>query len=63
MIPDIGIIGSGSNNEIPIIGIGNNSVQIIQPIRSSNAKTVRHTADGSIPQNSWRRFFVWRRWR
>ena len=40
MIPDIGIIGSGSNNEIPIIGIGNNSVQIIQPIRSSNA-TIR----------------------
>ena len=52
MIPDIGIIGSGSNDEIPIIGIGNNSVQIIQTIRPTNASIrpigVRYISDARV---------------
>ena len=52
MIPDIGIIGSGSNDEIPIIGIGNNSVQIIQTIRPTNTNIrpigVRYISDARV---------------
>ena len=52
MIPNIGIIGSGSNDEIPIIGIGNNSVQIIQTIRPTNASIrpigVRYISDARV---------------
>ena len=52
MIPDIGIISSGSNDEIPIIGIGNNSVQIIQTIRPTNASIrpigVRYISDARV---------------
>ena len=52
MIPDIGIISNGSNNEIPIIGIGNNSVQPIQTITSTNATIrpigVRYISDARV---------------
>ena len=49
MIPDVGI---GDNTEIPVIGIGNNSVQLIRTIRPTNATIrpieVRYISDARV---------------